>query len=81
MTTGLIVMKAGVVSGPEPRREEVGRTRLLHEEVWLVVESLRKDDGLDKSTVAVKVWDVQMQKHVSSAFKYLKAPTLIAWRA
>ena len=69
VTTGVIVMKAGVVSGPKPRREEVGRTRLLHEEVRFVVESLRKDDGLDKSTVAVKVWDAQMQKHVSFCFQ------------
>ena len=47
--------------------------RLLAVRDWkisAVLERLLVDDGLEQSAVALQVWDVQMQKHVSFAFKY-----------
>ena len=49
---------------------ETGSRFYKHEEVWFVVERLLVQDGLDKGAKALQVWDVQMQKHVSFAFKY-----------
>ena len=47
---------------------ETGTRFYKYEEVWFVVES--RLPVHDKSAVAVQVWDVQMQKHVSFAFRY-----------
>ncbi|CAE7239262.1 unnamed protein product [Symbiodinium sp. CCMP2592] len=49
---------------------ETGNSFHKYEEVWFVVEKPLVDHGLDNSAVALQVWDVQMQKHVSFAFKY-----------